>query len=68
MCKSECPGGYGFRESAIFFNEKVCALSFRAKVKIVTEDNCSWVVTNNGNVNNNNRNNNNYVRAVSEFR
>ena len=54
--------------SAIFFNEKVCALSFRARNKSVTEDNCSWVVNYNGNINNNNnRNNSNDVRAVSEF-
>ena len=53
--------------SAIFFYEKVCALSLRAKDKSVTEDRCSWVVNNNGNINNNNRNNNNSVRAVSEF-
>lgn len=53
--------------SAIFFNEKVCALSFRARNKSVTEDYCSWVVNYNGNINNNNRNNTNDVRAVSEF-
>lgn len=52
---------------AIFFNEKVCALSFRARNKSVTEDRCSWVVNYNGNINNNNRNNSNDVRAVSEF-
>ena len=51
---------------AIFFNEKVCALSFRARNKSVTEDYCSWVVNYNGNINNN-RNNTNDVRAVSEF-
>lgn len=54
--------------SAIFFNEKVCAPSLRARNKEATEDNCSWVVNYNGNINNNNRNNNNHVRAVSEFR
>lgn len=55
--------------SAIFFNEKVCALSLRARNKSVTEDRCSWVVNYNGNINNNNnnRNNTNDVRAVSEF-
>ena len=53
--------------SAIFFYEKVCALSFRARDKSVTEDYCSWVVNYNGNINNNNRNNTNDVRAVSEF-
>ncbi len=53
--------------SAIFFNEKVCALSLRARNKPVTEDNCSWVVNYNGNINNNNRNNTHDVRAVSEF-
>lgn len=54
--------------SAIFFNEKVCAPSLRARNKTVTEEYCSWVVNYNGNINNNNRNNNNHVRAVSEFR
>lgn len=53
--------------SAVFFNEKVRALSCRARNKSVTEDTCSWVVNYNGNVNNNNRNNSNDVRAVSEF-
>ena len=53
--------------SAIFFNEKVCALSCRARDKSVTEDYCSWVVNYNGNINNNTRNNTNDVRAVSEF-
>lgn len=53
--------------SAIFFNEKVCAPSYRARNKSVTEDYCSWVVNYNGNINNNNRNNTNDVRAVSEF-
>ncbi len=53
--------------SAIFFYEKVCALSFRARNKSVTEDYCSWVVNYNGNINNNNRNNIYDVRAVSEF-
>lgn len=53
--------------SAIFFNEKVCAPSYRARNKSVTEDYCSWVVNYNGNNNNNNRNNTNDVRAVSEF-
>ena len=53
--------------SAIFFNEKVCALSFRARNKSVTEDNCSWVVNYGGDINDYGRNDTYDVRAVSAF-